>query len=546
MGVAPNRHGQRRWCAALALLLCASMARAQDEEEETTLLPLPAFSLERLELNPGLGLMTLGNGELLPQEDVRVSLTGHYQRDPLTLRTEGEQFLLLRDRTTAVLSLAYGVMPWLEVDAQVPAVARQQGDDLSTSLGIASPSRSALGAPWLAARVAPLELLNPGAVDDLHLAVELGARLPVGGSGGLVRDPKISAQGRVMLGTRMGMLSPALEAGVLLRPTVVYGTSLGTLDRTGGEVRLGAGLMVGHALRGELSAHAAFSWEQSRTSGEVRGGLRYSPSRLVEVFALGGMGFGSEPGTPLFRALAGLAFRYEANPPPKPENVIYELVTPLPPRRSSGSSTAESASTASSTVTPRWQSWTQVPEEESPAPEEREAPAEPEPDSDGDGVVDAVDACVHQPGTVEQNGCAPGAQPLVTLTREQLLLHGQVFFDTDVSALPGPSKVLDRLAQVLLEHPEIQRVVIEGHTDTAGTELHNSALSLSRAETVRRYLIEKGVSAQRLVAQGLGPRRPASTNTTAKGRERNRRAELRLILILSESGASQPSQAPPL
>lgn len=538
MGAAPKRSGQGRWSAALALLLCAPMAHAQEEPTETSPGPLPAFSLERLELNPGLGPMTLGNGELLPQEDVRVSVVGHYQRDPLTLTSEGEQLVLLRDRTTALLSLAYGVLPWLELDAQVPAVALQQGDDLSASPGILSPSRSALGAPWLGARLGVLELLSPGAADDLHLAVELGARLPVGGSGGLVRDPKVSAQARVMLGSRMGMLAPAFEAGVLLRPTVVYGTSLGTLDRTGSEVRLGAGLAVGDALRGEVSGHAALSWEQSRISGEVRGGLRYSPSRLVEVFALAGTGFGSEPGTPRFRALGGLAFRYEAYPPPKPEEVTFELVTPLPPRRSSAS---QSTSTAPGAVTPRWQAWTQEPEEESRAPDEREAPAEPEPDTDGDGVADAVDACVHQPGTAEQHGCAPGSQPLVTLTREQLVLHGQVFFDTDASTLPGPSKVLDQLAQVLLEHPEIQRVIIEGHTDTVGTELHNRTLSLARAETVRRYLIGKGVPAQRLMAQGLGPRRPASTNTTAGGRERNRRAELRLIL---GPGVSQASQAP--
>jgi outer membrane protein OmpA-like peptidoglycan-associated protein len=157
-------------------------------------------------------------------------------------------------------------------------------------------------------------------------------------------------------------------------------------------------------------------------------------------------------------------------------------------------------------------------------------------------VVDAVDACVHQQGTVEQHGCPADTQPLVTLTREQLLLHGQVFFDTGVSTLPGPSKVLDQLARVLLEHPEIQRVVIEGHTDTVGTELSNRTLSMSRAETVRRYLIGKGVPAERLQAEGLGPHRPASNNTSPAGREKNRRAELRLILI--DLGVSQPSQAP--
>jgi len=541
MGAVLDRWRPVRWGAALALLLCACMAQAQDEEEVITPAPLPAFSLERLELNPGLGPMTLGNGQLLPHGDIRVSVTGHYQQNPLVLTYEAAQLAFLRNRTTALLSLAYGVLPWLELDAQIPAVALQQGEDLSTSVGISSPSRSALGAPWLAARVG---LPTPRSLDTLYLAAELGVRLPVGGSGALVRDPKLSGQGRIMLGTRMGMLAPAFEAGVLLRPTVVYGTSLGTLDRTGSEVRLGAGLTVGDAFRGEVSGHAAFSWEQSRTSGEIRGGLRYSPSRMVEAFALAGTGFGTEPGTPSFRVLGGLAFRYEANPAPEPENVIFELVTPVKTRGSSSSSTTESAPPVSSTARPRWQPWTPAPEEEeeSPSSGEPEARAEPEPDTDGDGVVDVVDACIHQRGTTEQNGCPPDTQPLVTLTREQLLLHGQVFFETDVSTLPGPSKVLDQLARVLLEHPEIRRVVIEGHTDTAGTELHNRTLSLARAETVRRYLIEKGIAAERLRAEGFGPRRPASNNTTPGGRERNRRAELRLILI--DSGTSQPTQAP--
>jgi OOP family OmpA-OmpF porin len=541
MGAVPDRWRPIRWDAALALLLCASMAWAQDEEEEViTPAPLPAFSLERLELNPGLGPMTLGNGQLLPQGDIRVSLVGHYQRNPMVVTHEDAQLAFLRDRTTALLSLAYGVLPWLELDAQLPTVALQQGEDLSSSVGIVSPSRSALGAPWFAARVG---LPTPRSLDTLYLALELGVRPPIGGSGALVRDPTLSAQGRIMVGSRMGLLAPAFEAGVLLRPTVVYGTSLGTLDRTGSEVRLGAGLTVGEALRGEVTANAAFSWEQSRTSGEVRGGLRYSPSPLVEMFALAGAGFGSEPGTPSFRVLGGLAFHYEANPVPPPEDVIYELVTPVKTRGSSSSSTTESTPSAASTVRPRWQSWPQAPEEEeSPASEEPESPAEPEPDTDGDGVVDAVDACIHQRGTSEQHGCPSDTPPLVTLTREQLLLHGQVFFDTDVSTLSGPSKVLDQLARVLLEHPEIQRVVIEGHTDTVGTELHNRTLSLARAETVRRYLIEKGIPAERLIAEGFGPRRPASKNTSPRGREKNRRAELRLILVDSE--ASQPTQAP--
>ncbi|WP_233596028.1 OmpA family protein, partial [Corallococcus sp. CA031C] len=178
-----------------------------------------------------------------------------------------------------------------------------------------------------------------------------------------------------------------------------------------------------------------------------------------------------------------------------------------------------------------------------------EAVPEPEPapmaetDTDGDGVPDALDACVQERGTREQSGCPADTRPLVTLTRERLVLHGQVFFEPGASTLTGASRVLDELARVLLEHPELPRVLIEGHTDTGGSDAANQRLSLARAEAVLRYLVQKGVPAWRLEARGFGARRPASSNATQEGREQNRRAELRLLI---GEPAPPPPQVPPL
>ncbi|RYZ44152.1 MAG: OmpA family protein [Myxococcaceae bacterium] len=136
-------------------------------------------------------------------------------------------------------------------------------------------------------------------------------------------------------------------------------------------------------------------------------------------------------------------------------------------------------------------------------------------------------------------------QPLVTLTRERLLLHGQVYFEPGASTLPGTSSVLDELARVLLEHPGLPRVIIEGHTDTGGSDAVNQRISLARAESVLRYLVQKGVPASRLEARGFGARRPASSNATQEGREHNRRAELRLLLGEPAPPPPSPTQAPP-
>ncbi|RKH08184.1 OmpA family protein, partial [Corallococcus sp. CA047B] len=317
MGRASHRYGR----AALGLLLLAAPGRAQEAA------PLTSFSLERLEVNPGLGALTLGNGELLAPGSLRVSLLGHYQRAPRVVHVDGQDASLLRYRTTGLLALAVGVLPWLELQGQLPVVVRQRGDDLTTSQAIASPSRSGLGAPRFDVRLGLLGRLSPEA---LHLALDLGVQLPVGASGALVRDSGFSGWGRLLLGKQLGPVSPALEAGVLLRPSVSPASSADARDSVGSELQVGAGLTVGRALRGEVSARGAYAWEQQRTRGEVQGGLRYAFARWLEGFALGGVGLGDAPGTPTFRVLAGLAFFNGPAPRPPPENIVYELVTALP------------------------------------------------------------------------------------------------------------------------------------------------------------------------------------------------------------------------
>ncbi len=84
--------------------------------------------------------------------------------------------------------------------------------------------------------------------------------------------------------------------------------------------------------------------------------------------------------------------------------------------------------------------------------------------------------------------------------------------------------VLDSIANVLLDHPDIP-IRIEGHTDASGTEQENLILSQLRANSVRDYLIDRGVSIYRLKAYGFGEGVPISDNSTPEGRADNRRIE---------------------
>ncbi len=122
---------------------------------------------------------------------------------------------------------------------------------------------------------------------------------------------------------------------------------------------------------------------------------------------------------------------------------------------------------------------------------------------------------------------APPPPPArVELTREKLELKDKIYFDTGKTTLKSASdSLLDEVAAVMKDHPEVKRVVVEGHTDSKGGKAKNLKLSKGRAEVVRAYLVEKGVEPGRLEAKGFGASRPIADNATPKGREDNRRVE---------------------
>ncbi len=89
---------------------------------------------------------------------------------------------------------------------------------------------------------------------------------------------------------------------------------------------------------------------------------------------------------------------------------------------------------------------------------------------------------------------------------------------------PSSGSLLDRVAEVARTCPGTLRV--EGHTDSTGVAASNLVLSRARAEAVRQALVERGLPAERLVAEGFGQARPVAPNDDAAGRARNRRIEL--------------------
>jgi hypothetical protein len=84
---------------------------------------------------------------------------------------------------------------------------------------------------------------------------------------------------------------------------------------------------------------------------------------------------------------------------------------------------------------------------------------------------------------------------------------------------------VEHAAQVLQENPGLH-VVVEGYTDSVGSDSCNQRLSERRADSVRDYLVEKGISPSRIRTRGYGETRPVASNATEEGRAQNRRVEI--------------------
>jgi outer membrane protein OmpA-like peptidoglycan-associated protein len=96
--------------------------------------------------------------------------------------------------------------------------------------------------------------------------------------------------------------------------------------------------------------------------------------------------------------------------------------------------------------------------------------------------------------------------------------------------MPGAMFTMDKLALFLKKYPK-RNVLVEGHTDSQGSETYNLGLSQRRADSVRNALMERGISADRIATKGYGEKFPVASNAAAAGRQQNRRVE---IIILDE------------
>lgn len=135
----------------------------------------------------------------------------------------------------------------------------------------------------------------------------------------------------------------------------------------------------------------------------------------------------------------------------------------------------------------------------------------------------------------------------VEVKKEKIQVNEKIHFEFDSAEIKEESHdLLNEIAQVINDHPEILKLRIEGHTDNVGSAKYNQDLSQRRAAAVRDYLVDTGkVDAGRLEVAGYGFDKPIADNSTDEGRAKNRRVEFNILERADEgsSGEAPATQA---
>jgi OOP family OmpA-OmpF porin len=131
------------------------------------------------------------------------------------------------------------------------------------------------------------------------------------------------------------------------------------------------------------------------------------------------------------------------------------------------------------------------------------------------------------PGAAPAPAPRPPAPPAATTTK--VTYAADAFFDFDKSVLKaeGKAKLDDLVGKI--KGISLEVIIAVGHTDSVGSDAYNQGLSVRRAESVKAYLVSKGIEKNRVYTEGKGEKQPVADNKTAEGRAKNRRVEIEVV-----------------
>ncbi len=536
-----------------ALLCWSASAAAQS----------PALALDRLQPAPA-GDPFFGVESASPGAAGRLSagLLASYARDPLVYKLGDTETSVIRYQAIAHLGIAWEPTSRWKLDVALPMTFAQGGRQMTAgSYALSAPDSQSVGQTRLGARV----VLSPQSGAIPAVALSMRVFLPRATSDDFAGSESLRYTPAITIG---GAYPRWLWSASLSR--LVRSESDSHADLAGSEV----GLAGAVALRSgpwqigpewwaaTVADGRTHAFRRATTSTEVLLGARYAFGPLTFMLA-GGPGLARGVGTPSYRLVAGVSFSTEApassTTASSHESSFDDLVHPEQPARSVARTSAEPRATVvvdrdADGVVDLEDGCPEVAGDPAAAAPKRGCPADqdgdgiadgddrcptaagasnPDPakhgcpkDTDGDGIADGQDACVQEKGPATQdpktNGCPTAARVL----GPQIVIQEQILFETGSDRILEQSvHVLQSVADVMLGHPDIARIAVDGHTDNVGVDGKNLQLSQRRSLAIVRWLVDHGIDARRLETRAFGARRPIADNKTPEGRAKNRRVE---------------------
>ena len=534
---------------ALAALAAAQPARAGEIYDATTLRPASG----------GDGIVGV-EGARVPNNhdqvvDLKLWIVGDHA--PVKLGLEG-----IANRVRGVLALQLKLTEGLAVGVQLPMVINQSGY-LSGGFRTTGAPQTGIGDLRVTPRIGLLDQGRHG----LNLAIQGSFTVPLAAAGTVAGQANPSLEGLLSASHIWGDAKDAhveVIANALVgnRDSITVGA-----DMLGGPyvgARIGIASYFGEELFRRVFAEfegRAFTspfGSTAGTPGEARAGITLCFGRFISLDLAGGSRLGSAVGSPDWHLVGGLGYSpatcrtTEPTPPAAraagaddAASKKAEEATKLAPDDATAKKAAADKAAADKAAADRAAADKAAADAalkaaadkaaaeaaakaaaEAAAKAEAEAAAK---DTDGDGVPDRVDNCPTEKGPASNFGCPLKKKQMVAVRDGRIDILDKVQFAPGKSSvLPVSFALLDQVAAVLKVHPEMEKVEVQGHTDSSGNPEKNLALSQARAQAVIDYLAKKGVAKGSLEAKGYGPTQPIADNKTKAGQEKNRRVEFKV------------------
>ena len=573
---------RRAWIGAMMGLwmLAPAAASAQVQPQPD----LPELQLQRLRPATGPGDYIGVYGTALPKHlEWDIGFYLDLADDPLQIAATGQPFAKTVDSQTTLSMVAnIGLMDRFEVGLLIPVTLFQAAGELQPIM-LNDPSYSSddikrfgFNDPRITGKVRVLDNRE----EALGLAFIVGLTLPFAADNALTSDDGVGAE---LIAAADKYLYKGIRAGANLGYRHRSGRRLLRQNTIGNEVTWGLALAVPlftERLDGlvELDGAVGVANDLGPNSGvsdgevnaELRAAFRYKVRKWLTLTAGVGFGLSEGVGTPDYRPFIGLggywvtggSFGYDTDgdgmygdrdlcPGEEEDYDGFEDDDGCPDYDNDQDGVPDERDKCNNTPpnTPVKEDGCPdddidgdgIPNNIDKCPEDAEdrdgfqdGDGCPDVDNDADGIPDTKDDCPNDPENVndflDEDGCPDDPNEKVVVTKNKIIVTEPVYFATGKDTILKQSyAILDEVTRVLEENPQLKLVRVEGHTDDRGNDDLNQKLSQRRANSVRTYLINKGIDRDRLEAVGYGETRPIAENETAEGRAKNRRVEFIIV-----------------